>query len=77
MASSLCKRNADVFLLMQTLCHTREFGLLQGHTRHGGGRVCIAMIALAAALTSAFDLAVHTVNLCQHVFGPGLHLQVG
>ena len=40
-------------------------------------RVCIAVMALTAALTSAFDLAVHTVNLCQHVFGPGLHLQVG
>ena len=26
--------------------------------------------------SSAFDLAVHTVNLCEHVFGPGLHLQV-
>jgi hypothetical protein len=27
-----------------------------------------------AALTSAFDLTVHPVNLCQHVFRPGLHL---
>jgi hypothetical protein len=33
--------------------------------------------ALAPALISAFDLAVHTVNLGEHVFGSGLHLQVG
>ena len=30
-----------------------------------------------AALTSAFDLAVHAVNLGEHVFRTGLHLQVG
>ena len=30
-----------------------------------------------AALTSAFDLAVHPVNLGQHVFGLRLHFQVG
>src|SRR5262249_3521481 len=30
-----------------------------------------------AALLSAFDLAVHAVNLREHVFGPGLSLQVG
>jgi hypothetical protein len=30
-----------------------------------------------AALASAFDLTVHLVNLCEHVFGPGLPLQVG
>ena len=33
--------------------------------------------SVLAALTSAFDLAVHAVNLGEHVFGPGLHLQVG
>jgi len=27
-----------------------------------------------AALPSAFDLTMHAVNLCQHVFGPGLPL---
>src|SRR5215510_6652101 len=29
-----------------------------------------------AALPSAFDLTMHPVNLCQHVFRPGLHLQI-
>ena len=33
--------------------------------------------SVLAALTSAFDLAVHPVNLSEHVFRPGLHLQIG
>ena len=40
---------------------------------------CTALSAesVLAVLASAFDLAVHPVNLCQHVFRPGLHLQIG
>jgi hypothetical protein len=30
--------------------------------------------SVLAALTSAFDLAVHAVNLGEHIFGLGLHL---
>ena len=33
--------------------------------------------SILPALTSAFDLTVHAVYFCEHVFGPGLHLQVG
>ena len=33
--------------------------------------------AYPGCLTSAFNLAVHAVNLGEHIFGPGLHLQVG
>ncbi len=33
--------------------------------------------SVLGALTSAFDLVVHAVNLGEHVFGLGLHLSVG
>ena len=33
--------------------------------------------SVLAALTSAFDLAVHPVNLSEHVLGASVHLQVG
>jgi hypothetical protein len=40
---------------------------------------CTALSAgsVLAALPSTFDLAVHTVYFCKHVFRPGLHLQIG
>jgi hypothetical protein len=46
-------------------------------TPYAAGAALSAGSALAPALMSAFNLTVHTVNLGEHVFGPGLHLQVG
>ena len=48
-----------------------------GLTPYAAGAALSAGSALATALASAFDLAVHAVNLSEHVFRPGLHLQVG
>src|SRR5262249_47676092 len=47
-----------------------------GLTPYAAGAVLSTESALSA-LTSAFDLTVYPVNLCEHVFRPGLHLQVG
>jgi hypothetical protein len=46
-------------------------------TLYAPGAALSAESALAPALTSASKVAVHTVNLGEHVFGSGLHLQVG
>jgi hypothetical protein len=48
----------------------------RGLTPYAAGASLSARRGLAA-LTSASDLTVHTVNLSEHVFGPGHHLQVG
>ena len=48
-------------------------------TRHGHASCpwhrCV--LGVSWPLTSPFDLAVHPVNLSEHVFRPSLHLQVG
>ena len=60
-----------------------EPGLVAPHTPHSAGLKALTLDAagaarstgsVLAALTSAFDLAMHTVNLSEDVFGLGLHL---
>jgi hypothetical protein len=48
----------------------------EGVTPYAAGAALSAGRGLAA-LTSAFDLAMHAVNLSEHVFRSGLHFQVG